>query len=73
MRVKEESEKVDLKLNTKKTKMKASCPMSSWQIEGGKVEVWQISSAWALKSLQMVTAALKSEGACSLEEKLSLM
>ena len=69
MRVKEESESAGLKLNVKKTKIMASHPISAWQIEGGKVEVVQISSSWAPKSLWTVTAAMKSEDDCFLGGK----
>ena len=65
MKVKEESEKVSLKLNFQKSKIMASGPISSWQIN---VETMELS--WAPKSLQMVTAAVKSKDICSLEEKL---
>ena len=70
MRVKEESEKAGLKLNIQKTKIMASGPITSWQIDGGKQ--WkqrQTLFPWAPKSLWMVTAAMK-EKLCSLEEKL---
>ena len=67
MKVKEESEKAALKLNIKKSKIKASGPNSSWQVEGENVTDF---FSWALKSLQMVTAAVKLKDACSLEEKL---
>ena len=70
MRVKEESEKVGLKLNIQKTKIMASGPITSWQIDGETVETWQILFPWAPKSLQMVTAAMKVKDARSLEEKL---
>ena len=70
MRVKEESERVGLKLNIKKTKIMASGPITSWQTEGEKVEVVTISSPWAPKSLWMVTAAMKSEDDCFLAGKL---
>ena len=62
-KVKEESEKVGLKLNIKKTKIMASGPITSWQIDGETV-------FWAPKSLQMVTVAMKLKDAYSLEEKL---
>ena len=58
MKVKEESEKVGLKLNVQKTKIMAPGPITSWQIDG------------EIKSLQMVIAAMKIKDACSLEEKL---
>ena len=70
MEVKEETEKASLKLNIQKTKIMASNSTTSWQIEGGKWEQWQILFSWALKSLQMVTAAMKSKDACSLVGKL---
>ena len=65
IKVKEESEKVGLKLNIKKTKIMASGPITSWQIDGETVTV-----LGAPKSLQMVAAAMKLKDACSLEEKL---
>ena len=68
MKVKVESEKVGLKLNIKKTKIMASGPITSWQIDGETVET--VTVLGAPKSLQMVTAAMKLEDACSLEEKL---
>ena len=58
MKVKEESEKVTLKLNIQKTKIMASSPITSWQIDGETVETVRLFS-WAPKSLQMVTAAMK--------------
>ena len=70
MNVKEESEKIGLKLNIQKTKIMASDPITSWQIDGEKVEAVTDFSVWAPKSLQMVTAAMKFKDACSLEEKL---
>ena len=70
MRVKKESEKAGLKLNVKKTKIMASGPIPSWQIEGERWKQWQISSSWALKSLQMVTAAMKFEDNWFLAGKL---
>ena len=66
MKVKEESEKVGLKLNIQKTKIKASSPITSWQIDGETVADF----FWAPKSLQMLTAAMKLKDAYSLEEKL---
>ena len=69
MKVKEESEKVGLKLNIQKTKIMESGPIISWQIDG-ETEQWQTLFFWAPKSLQMVTAAMKLKDACSLEEKL---
>ena len=71
MKVKEESEKAGLKLNIQKTKIMASGPITSWQIDGGKWKQWQALFSWAPKSLTMVTAAMKLKDAFSLEEKLS--
>ena len=70
MKVKEESEKVGLKLNIQKTKIMASGPITSWQIDGETVETVTGFIFWGSKSLQMVTAAMKLKDACSLEEKL---
>ena len=70
MKVKEESEKVGLKLNIQKMKIMASGPITSWQIDGGKMETVRDFISWAPKSLQMVTAAMKLKDACFLEEKL---
>ena len=70
MKVKVESEKDGLKLNIQKTKITASCPITSWQIDGETVETVAGYFFWAPKSLQMVTAALKLKDTCSLEEKL---
>ena len=71
MKVKEESEKVGLKLNIQKTKIMASGPIISWQIDGETVEtVSDFIFFWAPKSPQMVTAAMKLKDAYSLEEKL---
>ena len=71
MKVKEESEKVDLKLNIQKTKIMASGPISSWEIDGETVETVSDFMSWgAPKSLQMVTAAMKLKDAYSLEGKL---
>ena len=70
MKVKEESEKVGLKLNIHKTKIMASCPITSWQIDGETMETVKNLFSWAPKSLQMVTAAIKLKDAQSLEEKL---
>ena len=70
MKVKEESEKVGLKLNIQKTKIMASGPIPSWQIDGETVETVSDFIFWALKSLQMVTVALKLKGTYSLEGKL---
>ena len=72
MKVKDESEKVGLKLNIQKTKIMASGPITSWQIDGETVEIVTDYIIWAPKSLQMVTAAMKLKDACSLEEKLRL-
>ena len=69
--MKVESEKVGLKFNTQKTKIMASGPITSWQIDGETVEtVADFILGGAPKSLQMVTAAIKLKDACSLEEKL---
>ena len=69
MKVKKESEKVGLKLNIQKTKIMASGPITSWQIDGETVETLTDFISWAPKSLQMVTAAIKLKDAYSLEEK----
>ena len=71
MRVKVESEKVGLKLNIQKTKIMASGPITSWQIDGETMETVTDFIFLGSKSLQMVTAAMKLKDACSLEEKLS--
>ena len=70
MKVKEESEKFDLKLNIQKTKIMASGPISSWEIDGETVETVSDFVFWAPKSLQMVTAAMKLKDAYSLEGQL---
>ena len=70
MKVKEELEKVGLKLNIQKTKIMASGPITSWQIDGETVETVTDFILGAPKSLQMVTAAMKLKDACSMEEKL---
>ena len=70
MKVKEEIEKVGLKLSIQKTKIMASGSITSWQIDGETVETVSDFILWAPKSLQMVTAAMKLKDACSLEEKL---
>ena len=70
MKVKEESEKVGLKLNIHKNKFMASSPITSWQIDGETVETGQTLFFWAPKSLQMVTAAMKLKDAYSLEGNL---
>ena len=67
MKVKEESEKVGLKLNIQKTKIMASGPITTWQIDGEPVETVTDFIFWAPKSLKMVTAAMKLKGAYSLE------
>ena len=67
MKVKDESEKVGLKLNIQKTKIMASAPITSWHKMGNQ---WQTLFSRAPKSLQMVTAVIKLKGTCSLEEKL---
>ena len=69
MKVKEESEKVGLKLNIQNTSIMASCPITSWQIDGETVETVRDFILGAPKSLQMVTAAMKLKDAGSLEEK----
>ena len=69
-KVKEESENVGLKLNIQKTTIRASGPITSWQIDGKTVETLSDFIFAAPKSLQMVTAAIKLKDACSLEEKL---
>ena len=69
MKVKEESEKVGLKLNIQKTKIMASGSITPWEIDGETMET--VTLFWgAPKSLQMVTAAMKLKDACSLEDKL---
>ena len=70
MKVKEESEKVGLKLNIQKTKIMASSPITSWQIDGETMETVADFIFWTPKSLQMVIAAMKLKDAYSLEEKL---
>ena len=70
MKVKEESEKAGLKLNIKKTKIMASGPITSWQIDGETMETVRDFIFWVPKSLQMVIAAMKLKDVCSLEEKL---
>ena len=70
MKVKEESEKVGLKLNIEKAKIMAFSPITSWQIDGGKWKQWETLFSWTSKSLQKVTAALKLKDAHSLEDKL---
>ena len=70
MKVKEESKKVGLKFNIQKTKIIASGPITSWQIDGETVETVTVFIFWTPKSLQIVTIAMKLNNACSLEEKL---
>ena len=70
MKVKEASEKVGLKLNIQKTKIMASSPITSWQIDGERMQTMTDFIFWAPKSLQIVTAAMTLKDACSLEEKL---
>ena len=69
IKVKEDSEKVGLKLNIQKTKIMASGPITSWQQMGKQWKQWEILFSWAPKSLQMETAAKKLKDASSLEEK----
>ena len=71
MKVREESEKVGLKLNIQKTKIMVSGPITSWQIDGETMETVGdfIIFFWTPKSLQMVTVAMKLKDPCSLEEK----
>ena len=68
--MKEESEKAGLKLNTQKTKIMASGPITSWQIDGEKIETVRNFILGARKPRQMVTTAMKLKDTCSLEEKL---
>ena len=70
MKVTVESEKAALKLNIQKTKIMASGPITSWEIDGETVETVSDFIFWAPKSLQIVTAAMKLKDVCSLEEKL---
>ena len=70
MKVKEDSEKVGLKLNVQKTKIVASGPITLWQIDGESMETVRDFIFLAPKSLQMVTVAMKLKDACFLEEKL---
>ena len=70
MKVKEESEKVGLKLNIQKTKIMASGPITPWEIDAETMETVTDLFGQGAKSLQMVTAAVKLKDACSLEEKL---
>ena len=71
MKMKEESEKTGLKLNIQKTKIMASSPITSWQIDRLAMETVTNFSFLAPKSLQMVTAAMKLKGACSLKEVMT--
>ena len=70
MKMKEESEKVDVQQNIQKTKIMASDPITSWQIDGETMETVTDFFLGASKSLQMVTAAMKLKDVCSLDEKL---
>ena len=70
MKVKEESEKVGLKIKIQKTKIMASSPITSWQIDEEQWKQWETLLSWAPKSLQRVTAVMKLKDAYSLEEKL---
>ena len=70
MKVKEESEKVGVKLNIQKTKIMASGPITSWQIDGETVETRLTLFFWAPKSMQMLTAAMKLKDTSYLQEKL---
>ena len=70
MKAKEESEKAGIKLNTQKTKIMASHPITLWQIVGETMETLTELIFWAPKSLQIVTAVMKVKDACSLNEKL---
>ena len=70
MEMKKETEKAGLKLNVKKTKIMASGPITSWQIDGENVDTVSDFILWTPKSLQMVTAAMKLKDAYSLEGKL---
>ena len=70
MKMKEESEKLGLKLNIQKTKIMSSSPITSWQIDGEIWTQWLILFFWAPKSLKMVMVAMKLKHACFLEENL---
>ena len=70
MKVKEESETAGLRINIPKSKITASGPITSWEIDGKIVETVTDFIFWAPKSLQMVTVAMKLKDTCSLEEKL---
>ena len=69
MNVKEKSEKIGLKLNIQKSKITASSPITSWQIDGETKQTVTDFFSWAPKSLQMVTTAMKLKDTCSLEKK----
>ena len=70
MKVRQESQTADLKFNIQKTKIRASNPITSWQIDGKKVETVTDFISWASKSLQILTAAMKLKDTCSLVGKL---
>ena len=70
MKVKEENEKAGLKLNIQKTQIMASSPITYGKWMGKQWKQWETFFSWALKSLQMVTAAKKLKDACSLDEKV---
>ena len=70
IKVKGVSEKPGLQTNIQQTKIVASSPINSWQIDGEKVEMWQILVSWAPESQQLVTIAMKLKDSCFLEEKL---
>ena len=70
MKMKEESEKAGIKLNIQKTKIMASGPITSWQLDGETMETVTEFILGAFKSLQMVSAAMKLKYACSMEEKI---
>ena len=70
MKVKQESEKAGLTLSIQRTKVMASGPITSWQIDGETMKQWLSLFSWAPKSLQMVAAGTRLKDACSLEEKL---
>ena len=70
MKLKEESEKVGLKLNIQKSTIMASGPITSWQKDGKQWKQWLTLFFWAPKSLQILTAAMKLKDACSFEERL---
>ena len=72
MKVKEKSEKAGLNLSIQKTKIMASSPITSWQIDGETIETMTDFIFLGSKSLQMVTAVMKLKDTCSLEEKLSI-